>query len=346
MDKGSPSETPKRDQLREEAALWFVRMRGAEASLHRASFEAWLARGAMHRGAYNRVAETFSIGKGLSDPDAERDADPPKASKGDMVSRTAILVGTLIIALIAGWALLAGNVLTPGRSDAPLVAEQTKGTPASPLQLATVLGEIRTFRLADGSSVTLDTNSLVTVAYGATTRRLRLERGRARFKVAHDGRSFIVAAGDGSVTARGTIFDVGLDTDNGVMVRLIRGSVDVVMPTSARPPARSPMKRTTLTPGEQISFGGNGTEAPPPGGNMTWPQAIVEFDHARLGDVVAEANRYSAVRIRLEGSDIVELKVSGRFRITNTHELAQRLAILFGLTLDATNATELVLRKT
>ena len=146
-------------------------------------------------------------------------------------------------------------------------------------------------------------------------------------------------------TARGTIFDVSLDTDNGVIVRLIRGSVDVVMPTSGRALARSPMKRTTLMPGEQISFGGNGTATSPSGGNMTWPQAILEFDGVRLADVVAEANRYSTVRIRLDGADIANLKVSGRFRITNTHELAQRLAALFGLTLDATNATELVLRK-
>lgn len=51
--------------LREEAARWFTAMRGPEAEACRVDFEAWLARDVSHRAAYNRIAETFSLGKRL-----------------------------------------------------------------------------------------------------------------------------------------------------------------------------------------------------------------------------------------------------------------------------------------
>ena len=44
-------------QLFEEAAAWFARMRGPDAEASRDEFEAWLARGALHRSAYNRAAD-------------------------------------------------------------------------------------------------------------------------------------------------------------------------------------------------------------------------------------------------------------------------------------------------
>ncbi len=46
-----------KDQLWSEATLWFARMRSPEADALRPEFEAWLARGALHRRYYNRAAE-------------------------------------------------------------------------------------------------------------------------------------------------------------------------------------------------------------------------------------------------------------------------------------------------
>src|SRR3546814_2415667 len=54
------------NQLNREAIEWFARMRGDEAERHRASFERWLARGALHRSAYNRIANVYSEGKGVN----------------------------------------------------------------------------------------------------------------------------------------------------------------------------------------------------------------------------------------------------------------------------------------
>jgi transmembrane sensor len=59
-DKAASSE----HRLRQEAADWFALMRGPDAELRRADFNAWMAQSPDHRRAYNSVAETFSLTRG------------------------------------------------------------------------------------------------------------------------------------------------------------------------------------------------------------------------------------------------------------------------------------------
>src|SRR3546814_18679815 len=80
---------------------------------------------------------------------------------------------------------------------------------------------------SDLSRVTLDTDSLVLTKFDRDLRDVRLVRGRARFNVEKDNRPFVVAAGNGTITALGTSFDVGLARDERVTVQLFEGSVDV-----------------------------------------------------------------------------------------------------------------------
>src|SRR3546814_4387812 len=95
-------------------------------------------------------------------------------------------------------------------------------------ELASKSGEIRTVALEDGSRVTLDTDTIVHVAYSPTERGLKLERGRARFDVSYDAsRPFVVFAGGGSITAHGTVFDVAV-VDRHVSVALLRGSIEEI----------------------------------------------------------------------------------------------------------------------
>ncbi|MGN6620645.1 MAG: FecR domain-containing protein, partial [Sphingomonas sp.] len=171
-------------QLRQEAAAWFARMRGPEAEQHRGAFEAWLARGALHRAAYNRIAETFSAGKVLK--------DEPQGTWGFLKLssvRAGALVGVLTLFVLLVWAVGGNRSLsTPAASGVPT-------------QLVSVIGQMRRIPLADGSVVTLDSDSLLSVRFDRSSRYLRLEHGRARFEVSHDGRPFAVIAGNDRVVA-------------------------------------------------------------------------------------------------------------------------------------------------
>ena len=113
--------------------------------------------------------------------------------------------------------------------------------------------------LPDGSSFDLNTNSRVEVDYSQRTRVIRLERGEAYFKVAHDThRPFWVHAGDRWVRAVGTAFNVYL-RPAGVEVTVSEGTVNVVNAAADESPpsdAAYAKSAASVTAGEQADAHG------------------------------------------------------------------------------------------
>ncbi len=330
------------DKLFEEAAEWFARMRGPDARASRARFEAWLALGEEQRSAYNRAAEIFAMGK-LLDEDRGR---PDSGEPGPAKRRLPAMASLGVLALVLAATLLVFRDGWNRSQDSP---GTDAGHGVETAVLAAQAGENRIVRLSDHSIVSLGGGTRVEARFTAGRRSLSLDRGEARFEVAHEGRPFIVLAGGGSVTALGTIFEVALAPDRRVSVRLLKGSVDVRLPPSGR---RAAVRR--LRPGESVSFAAiepAGRTQPGPEGRAgletaTGTPAVeaLDFHSIPLADLVAAANRGSPVPIRLVGARAGERRVSGRFRIDDTGLLAERLALLFNLAIDRTDPAEIVLR--
>jgi transmembrane sensor len=332
----SPPEHLAPDALAREAAAWFARMRGPDAAARQSAFDAWLARGPENRAAYNRASEVFALGKLLAD-------DPPVAPPRRRVRWRAPLAAALSCALAAGiwWG---GDRQAGPRSNAVAAAAQ-----ARPL-LVTEPGEERLARLSDGSTARLAGDSKLAIAFGRTQRLLLLERGSARFDVRHETRPFIVMAGGGSVTARGTMFDVDLTRTGQVEVRLIRGVIDVQLP-HPRANRIAPVRR--LVAGESIAFVVP-RNVSPPAPQLPATQASAgpidanadarSFASVPVAMLVAEANRSTTRPIRLADGKIGAERVSGRVRIDDTEVLARRLSSLFGWSADTSNPKEIVLR--
>lgn len=335
----NPDPTPERqDQLMREAAGWFARMRGPEAEESREAFESWLRRGALHRGAYNRAAEIFAMGKMLTEEEAAKPLAAPRSRlRAAGVAAILLLLVGLVPLLTLGSESMFGP---PAKTDG--------GSALASSMVMTGPGERRTFTLADRSRIALQGDSSVRVEFGAE-RRLELIRGEARFEVFHEVRPFIVHAGGGTVTARGTVFDVALGLERRVTVRLIQGSVDVKLPiTSASAPSDPQLRR--MRPGNFLSFA-----AQQPGtGKMSGKSSTVsqgrsaivrEYEAIAIAQLVEEANRASPVPIRLGDPSIGPQKVSGRFRIDDPLLLAERLAILFDLRVDRSDPDLIMLRR-
>ncbi|HEX7855070.1 MAG TPA: FecR domain-containing protein [Sphingobium sp.] len=323
---------PKRGQLRDEAAAWFAIMRGPEADARRAEFEAWLALGALHRTAYNKIAETFSIGKGLKHEAPQGSEGSQAATMEKRKPNRHILIAVLTTASLVGALSLIIAQTRESAQGSSVVHPQHVVSDDSSVQFSTHVGEIKTFMLTDGSSVTLDTDSLLAVSFTRQERGLRLMRGRARFVVEQATRPFIVRAGDGTITAHGTIFDVVITRGDEVRVRLLRGAVDVEVASKSQNGGLQKHSRR-LAPGEQINFGIRGRPEQPARGELTdadtdWPEDIRDFDHIRLGDLISEANRYATTPIVLSSNDLRELRVSGTFRLRDTLKLADNLATM------------------
>ena len=102
-----------------------------------------------------------------------------------------------------------------------------------PIRYATSVGEQRSFDLADGSVMTLNTDTEAEISFTGSQRYVRLVHGQALFEVEKGKRPFIVEASRSQTTALGTVFDVYAKAGS-VEVTLIEGSVGVV-PVPAEP---------------------------------------------------------------------------------------------------------------
>jgi len=306
--------------VQKEAAAWFGKLRGPDGDRLRQDFEQWRAANPTHDIAFAEVEAMWRTAGGLGSTEAGRNRQLPRRRPAllEMPFMRPALAG-LFILVVAGVAF----VLLGARANGPLMMAQ-----AAPL--TSRVGEIRTLKLPDGSTVTLDTDSSIVVQISETSRDVHLVRGRARFDVVADAkRPFRVEAGDRSVTATGTTFDIGLGSD-GVRVSLYRGKADV---TSSLPADRGGAV-TRLSAGECLS--GPGTKLSVERlsqGAGQWVTGMLNFDGTPLAQVLEQTNRYTTARIRLGSETLGRLRVTGAFRPLPVKGLAESLAVTFSLKL-------------
>ena len=123
--------------------------------------------------------------------------------------------------------------------------------PSNPRQQVSATQTNRAATLPDGSRVILSAQTSINVDFNGSKRNLELSAGEAYFKVKHDRQHpFVVHAGDISVTAVGTAFDVRREPD-GVTVTVEEGSI--IQARVERP--RSPVSiRRALSNGVAVSW--------------------------------------------------------------------------------------------
>lgn len=313
-------ETGTDEAVRAVAVAWLSRLRASDSANHHKAFEAWYAADPRHADIYDDVLANWeSMALAARTPAAQ--AIGHQTSRGPAPRRPAIAfaaVAAIILIVLTGIGLL--------RLGAPPTG------PADSIKIASRLGEIRSVTLSDGSRVTLDTDSTLSVAYTAGERRLSLGHGRVRFDVAHDpARPFVVEADGGVIIARGTLFDVDL-RGHRLTVSLLRGSVEVRKAAAGR--GGQPSKGQLLRPGERLALvpqTPTGAPVPLPDTDTRWPSGVLSFENTPLAEVVAAANRYNKDQIVLADPAVGRLRFTGTFAASNPHGLARMLAATFNL---------------
>ncbi|MDQ8756239.1 FecR domain-containing protein [Sphingosinicella sp. LHD-64] len=325
---------PESERIRDEASGWVARMQNEPSPEVRADLEAWLAADPRHRQVYDRISRRFE-GAAILRTSAKHAVQRTRTNRWPLAALAAAAALAFVLMPLA-W-----NEQLDSPSDRPkdAVASQQAVT-----AVASRRGEIRTVNLADGSRVTLDTDSVIAVELGAAERRITLRSGRARFSVAHDRRPFTVTAAGGAVIARGTEFDVMLDADGRVRVVLLSGSVDVVPPASGQSAGAVATRR--LAAGEEAIYARGAVSVSHTTGadGASWPQGIADFERITLAELVARANRYANRPIVIAEPEIGQLTLSGRFRINDPDRLAANAVSLLNLKVDEEPA-RLVIRR-
>jgi len=188
----------------------------------------------------------------------------------------------------------------------------------------TEVGERSTVTLPDGSVATLNTDTVLRVAFTDKVRGVRLVRGQALFDVAHGKRiPFEVYAGDRVVTAVGTEFDVRVQ-GGAVKVALVEGRIRVGRLTPSVP--GKPRADVSMSPGELLEVQG----AQPVrirnidvARETSWRSGMLVFNETPLGDAVAELNRYSRRQLVVEDQTTAEFRITGGFKTGDIDKFAE-----------------------
>lgn len=205
----------------------------------------------------------------------------------------------------------------------------------------TARGETRRLALADGSTVTLDSDSRLLVRLSRARRELSLEHGRAHFEVAKDQRRpFVVAAGPQQIRTIGTVFDVNHEARR-LTVLLVQGKVAV----GAMGGGGAPAGERIMAPGDRLTFAsGRVVEDHPDVAKLTaWRSGEAMFDDDRLGAAAEELNRYSRRPLVIADAAAANLRVSGVFRAGATEEFAASVAALLPISVTP-EPTRIVIR--
>lgn len=333
-------------QIEHTAAQWLVRREAGWDETEQAQFQAWLEASTAHRIAWirldtgwQRASRLKALGAGLPPgqvpppgawPELRADNEPASAvppfdSRSDLrevvfrqrprprqprFMRWSATMAMLLLAVgFAGWWRFGSTERA---------------------SYATVIGEMRTVALADGSVAQLSSDSRVEVVYSRRQRHLQLEQGEAFFEVAHEpGRPFMVEADGRRVVAVGTRFSV---RRSGETLRVAVTEGRVRLEDETQPDTAS----TLLPAGTTATAGRDGVRVRPTSPKdmealLSWREGLLVFHSTPLAEAVAEFNRYNAHKLVLDDPSIADIPVGGSFRWANTEAFVRVLEQGFGL---------------
>lgn len=311
-------------KVRAEAAAWLARLHGPnrtpalEKGLRR-----WLAEDSLH-------AREFELATDVWNETGGHPGGLPRPHQGARLARVFIpaLAATAAALLLGSWWLV-----------------QALG----PTSLSTGIGDQKTVMLGDGSRITLNTDTQLSVQYGNAMRIVTLKYGEAYFDVVHNPtRPFIVRAGERKVIDLGTRFVVNRtgSASDPLTVTVIEGRVAVA---PADTPDISPPQLNAhvhiVSAGHLFGFH---PDAVPTIRNISvdeataWLNGQLIFDGTSLVDAAEQLNRYNAMKIRVMSSQAATIPVGGVFRIGDSLSFARAVAAANHLRL-ITEQHELVL---
>lgn len=303
----------------QEAAEWLAHLESGDASdQDRSDLEAWRSADPAHAVALDRLGGVRE--RLASAPDIERETLRrlllrPRRSGAPFVIALALLA--------AGWA---GSRLP---SVQLMFADQTTGT-----------GEARALDLADGSRLTLSTDSAVNI--DADRRLVTLLKGEVLAKVAkRPGENFTVRTRDGTVTALGTAFTVRKEAAS-TLVAVAESRVRLC------PDDSGGAMCTTLSPGQSARLTADGVERVsdiPVGDIGAWADGWLSVDNRPLVEVLDELNRWRATPIRFDRRALGDLRASGVFPLRDPTKATANLTALLPIVLDNRDPAAPVMRR-
>lgn len=215
-----------------------------------------------------------------------------------------------------------------------------------PATYRTQVGERRVISLPDGSRISLDSDTEAKVRYTMIARSVELDHGRARFDVAHDvSRPFMVTAGDETVVAIGTSFNVE-KIGSKVLVTLIQGHV-VIKSAATMPEHAQSKPQVSLDAGQELVASLNmrpQIRVANLAAATAWEEGQLIFRDVTLEDAVARENRYTDRPVIVDPS-AATVRISGVFNAGDVTSFVSAVTSYFPVEATRSTAGHVLLRK-
>lgn len=309
------------EKVRDEAAQFVARMDAdAWSAADEAELQAWLDADPLRQGlllqvqahwlALTPAAQEATAGIGETVP-----ADEPETVPASGWGRRGVMAGMAASAALAfaGWRWM-----------------------QTPAAYTTRLGEIRRLPLPDGSVMTMNSGSDLTVAMAPQAREIDLRQGEAWFEVAKDAkRPFVVASGDVRVRAVGTAFSVRR-RETGVEILVTEGVVETWAEGDRN-------LRMRLEAGDRAMMSAHAVIDYETGISssvdraLAWRGGMIDLDGRTLYDAADEFNRYNSRQIIIADPRVAREQLDGLFRVNDPEGFAAAVRASLGVSIDTSN---------
>lgn len=311
---------PPLDEVENAAAAWLLKQENPGwSAADDARLQAWLQGSPSHQVAYirlrsvwNKTGRLNSVGSAFTGADvpargdikrlpffALKNGHAPARPRGSSARVRYAIAATVVLA-----SLLVSIQWWLNRDEA----------------FQTPIGGLTSVPMKDGSRVTLNTASRLSIHLDDAIRSVDLASGEAFFDVAKDAtRPFVVIAGNKRIVAVGTQFSVRT-TDDGVRVAVTEGLVRVEEGTSGA------HRTLTHLPAGYVATLAQAADKPVEvrqqpleavERSLAWRSGFITLRSTPLRDAIAEFNRYNTHQLVIADPALDEIQVGGSFKANN-----------------------------
>lgn len=330
-----PTENHERSEptaIEAEAIAWLTEREDGFAPGRAAAFESWRRRDPRHAASVAELEQVLAQLDGLAERRAEVNAHFNRVSPSPPEGRATPGLETMPVVNVRWWLPVVWSGLAAALVlGAFLGFRALPSTPSPETRYATTTAGYERARLADGSTLELNTASAARVQFTAAERRVELESGEAHFEVAHDtARPFVVSAGGVAVRAVGTAFNVRF-VSGAVEVTVTEGKVAV---ERVNPNALS-AGPTLIAANQRLALPLVPAAAPAPvieplaaadvRAVLAWQRRVADFSDTPLAEVTARFNRHNTLQLLITDPTLGARRIGGIFALDDVEAFVRLL---------------------
>lgn len=317
--------------IQEQASLWISRMDRGLSADEQKTLSIWLKESDAHKDALFNLAKLWDD---LSVLNELSDLFPLEAKIKQKRFVSIAMAASFAAIMLTSASLMFTDISLSFLNSGHQIA-QTK-------DYQTKIGEQVSFSLSDGTSIRLNTNSKIQVAFTEHHRQISLLKGEARFDVAKDKeRPFTVSVEDQSFTALGTIFNVQKNDINNLELIVTEGKVLISdtntinqrldnIVSSFKTLEHNKLAGLVVKSGEK-SLVSHNTQISKISldqiqKELSWQQGMLIFDATPLNTALNEISRYNDIQFEFTDINLSDLKISGYFKSGDIDTLLQSLS--------------------